>query len=80
VRLELFALGDALEVFIEVLEQLLLQRFEIGAAMLQDIAGGDVVQHRVEQVLEADILMAAVDRFGHRELQRNLQFTAYHHA
>ena len=79
-RLEGAALGQALDLFIEVLLQLLAQRVEIGAAMLQHVAGGDVVQHRVEHVLETDIFMAPVERLGHRKLQGDLQFAANHHA
>ncbi len=52
---------------------LLAQRVEIGAAVLQDVAGGDVMQHRVEQMLEADVLVTAVGGLGHRQLQRDLQ-------
>jgi hypothetical protein len=80
VRLQLLGFGYSLKVLIEVLDQLLLEQFQVGAAMLKDIAGSDVMQHRVEQMFEADVLMAAVERFGHRELQSDLQFTAYHHA
>ena len=48
--------------------------------MAQDIAGGDVVEHRVQQMLQADVLVAAVGGLGHRELQSDLQFAADHHA
>jgi len=48
--------------------------------MAEDVAGSDVVQHRVEEMFETDVLVAPVECLGHRELQGDLQFTAYHHA
>jgi len=74
------AFGQALDFLVEILLQLLAQRLEIGAAMLQDVAGGDVVEHRVQHVLETDIFVAPIERLGHCELQGDLQLAANHHA
>ena len=70
------SLGEPLHLLIEVVLELALEGIEVGAAVLQDIAGRDVMEHRVEQMLEADIFVTAIHRLGHGELQGYLKFTA----
>jgi hypothetical protein len=38
------------------------------------------MEHRVQQVLQTDVFVAPALRLGHRQLQRDLQFAAEHHA
>src|SRR5262249_14953145 len=75
-RRDFLALGQSLHLLIEITLELALEGIEVGTAMLEHIAGGDVMQHRVEQMLQADIFVTPVDRLGHRKLQGYLKFPA----
>ncbi len=72
------ALGHPLDLLVEVARELLLEFLEVGAGVLQNVAGGDVMQHRVQQMLEADVFVASIHRFGHGKLQGHLQLAAQH--
>src|SRR5581483_1616400 len=72
--------GQAFDLVVKVAAQSQTELIQIGAAVLQDIAGRDIVQHRIQQMLEADIFVIAVNRFGHRKLQRDLQLATDHHS
>jgi len=73
-----FALGHPLDLLVKIMRQLAPERIEIGAAMFQNVARRHVVEHRVEQMLELDKLVASIHSLGHRKLQGHLQFAAYH--
>jgi len=72
VGLEAATLGEPLNILVEIFLKFLAQCFEVGPAMLQDIAGSDIMQHRVEHVLEAHVFVAPIERLGHRKLQSYL--------
>ena len=72
------ALRHPLDLLVEVARELALKLLEIGAGVLQDVAGGDVMKHRVQQMLETDVFVAAIDRLGYGQLQRHLQLATQH--
>ena len=77
-RRDFLALGHPLDLLVEIMRELAPQRVEIGAAAFQNRGRRHVMQHREQQMLETDELVTPVNGFGHRELQRYLQFAADH--
>src|SRR6516162_2749964 len=75
-RRDFLPFGQPLHLLIEITLELALEGIQVGAAMLEHIGGSDVMQHRVEQMLQADIFVAAIDRLGHRKLQGYLKLPA----
>ena len=72
------AFRHPLDLLVKVARELLLQLFEVRARVLQDVAGGDVMQHRVQQMFQADVLVASIHGLGHGKLQGHLQLAAEH--
>jgi hypothetical protein len=76
--LVLAALGEALDRVLEVLLELGAQPREVDAAGAQDLLALGVVGHRVEQVLQREVRMAAGDRLAIGDLEDELQGRAEH--
>ena len=77
-RRDFLALRHPLDLLVEVMRELAPQRVEVGAAIFQNRRRRHVMQHREQQMLELHELVTPVNRLGHRELQRHLQFAADH--
>ena len=77
-RRNFLALRHPLDLVVKVMRQLAPQRVEIGAAIFQNRRRRHVMQHREQQMLELHELVTPVNRLGHCELQRYLQFAADH--
>jgi hypothetical protein len=75
--LGLAAAGPGLEGPVEVVLELLLELGDVGAARGQDLGGDLVPRHRVEQVLQRDVLVPAPPGVGDGVLEGGLQFLRY---
>ena len=58
--------AEPLDALVEVALQFAAQRIEIRAALLEHVAGGEIMEHRVQHVLQADVFVAPILRLGHR--------------
>ena len=65
-RRDLDPAADALDALVEVALQFAAQRIDIRAALFEHVAGGEIMEHRVQHVLQADVFVAPTLRLGHR--------------
>jgi hypothetical protein len=77
-RLDVFVLGQGLELLVHEIVELLLQQFHVPAASGDDVRHLAVVEEREEEVLERDVLMPAPHGVGEGEFEGLLELPGDH--
>jgi hypothetical protein len=68
--------GHLLEVVAEVAVERGLERGHVGARVVQDLAAARVVDHREQEVLHRDVVVAPRERLAHGRLQHQMELSA----